>query len=65
MIRFPLIILFYLFLWGINLWILDRNHLQYCGVIGIKSGFFHFICLFIYLFHMFILFVCFIYLLFG
>jgi hypothetical protein len=38
MIRFPLIILFYLFLWGINLFFLDQCHLQYHGVLGIKNG---------------------------
>lgn len=38
MIRVPLVILFYLFLWGLNLFFLDQSNLQYCNVLGIKSG---------------------------
>jgi hypothetical protein len=38
MIRFPLILLFYLFLWGVNLFFLDQCHLQYYGVLGVKNG---------------------------
>ena len=38
MLRVPIVILTFVFLWGINIFIFDRFKLQYHTVMSIKSG---------------------------
>jgi hypothetical protein len=37
-LRAPVVLIFFLYLWAANIFILDKCNLQYHGVLGIKSG---------------------------
>eukprot|EP01035_Chromulina_nebulosa_P023905 gene23905-31024_t len=39
MLRVPIVFISFLFLWTINLWILDRNRIQYQSVLPMKAAF--------------------------
>ena len=38
MMRVPIVLLFALFLWGINLWVFEKIRLQYYNVLAIRTG---------------------------
>jgi hypothetical protein len=38
MLRVPLILLIFVFLWGLNLWLMERARLPYHGALSIKTA---------------------------
>ena len=38
MLRVPIVIIFFIFLWGMNVWILDKLNIPYANALSIKKG---------------------------